>query len=188
MMTPGEDRDIMFDEKTVKRKTIYRGKVIDVERQSVILVNGNTAEREIIRHSGGACMVAVDDLMNIYLVRQYRKAIDRETIEIPAGKLEKDEDPYECAVRELKEETGLMAGRVSKLGHIYTTPGFCDEVLHIFLAEDLVQAENDPDPDEFVSCERYPIIRCLEMIENGEICDSKTIVAILRMARRFGIC
>ena len=120
-MTPGEDRDIMFDEKTVKRKTVYRGRVIDVERQSVVLVNGNAAEREIVRHNGGACMAAVDDLMNIYLVRQYRKAVERETLEIPAGKLEKDEDPYECAVRELKEETGLMAGRVSKLGYIYTT-------------------------------------------------------------------
>lgn len=187
-MTPEEDSDIMFDEKTVNKETVYRGKVIDVERQSVILVNGNEAEREIIRHSGGACMAAIDDQMDFYLVRQYRKAVGRETLEIPAGKLEKGEDPYDCAVRELKEETGLMPGRVSSLGYIFTTPGFCDEVLHLFLAEDLLQAEKEPDPDEFVNCERYPLARCLEMIENGEICDSKTIVAVLRIARRFGIC
>ena len=152
-MTIREDRSIMFDEKTTSRETVYFGKVIDVERQSVVLINGNTAGREIVRHNGGACMAAVDEQMNFYLVRQYRKPVDRETLEIPAGKLEKGEDPYDCAVRELKEETGLIAGRVSKLGYIYTTPGFCDEVLHIFLAEELLQAEKSPDPDEFVNCE-----------------------------------
>jgi len=177
----------MFDEKTISKEKVYSGKVIDVERQTVTLINGNTAGREIVRHNGGACMAAVDRNMNFYLVRQFRKAVERETLEIPAGKLEKGEDPYDCAVRELKEETGLMASRVSKLGFIYTTPGFCDEVLHIFLAEELVQAEKSPDPDEFVNCECFPLAACVEMVENGEICDAKTITAVLRTARRFGI-
>lgn len=178
----------MFDERTISKETVYFGRVINVEQQSVELVNGNIANREIIRHNGGACMAAIDTDMNMYFVRQFRKPVDRETLEIPAGKLEKGEDPYDCAVRELKEETGLVGGKVCKLCAIMTTPGFCDEVLHIFLAEDLVQEEKSPDPDEFVQCEKYPLSVCLEMIDNGQISDAKTIIAVLKTARKFGIC
>lgn len=175
----------MFTEKTIKSHIAYKGKVIDVERQKVILINGEEADREIVRHNGGACMAAIDKKLNFYLVRQFRKPFDKETLEIPAGKLEKGEDPYECAIRELREETGITAGKVTKLGPIYTTPGFCDEVLHIYLAQDLVQGEKDPDPGEFLKLEKYPLKECVEMVSSGQIRDSKTIVAILRTAMIF---
>ena len=175
----------MFSEKTIERGIVYKGRVINVERQRVELINGNHADREIVRHNGGACMAAIDGERNFYLVRQFRKPLDRETLEIPAGKLEVGEDPQACAVRELREETGLIAGRVESLGHLYSTPGFCDEKLYLYLAQDLHQSETDPDPDEFVHCERIPLATCIEMVERGEISDAKTVVAILRIARRF---
>ncbi|MHB1453107.1 MAG: NUDIX hydrolase [Saccharofermentanales bacterium] len=177
----------MFFEKTMESETVYHGRVIDVERQKVLLINGNEAGREIVRHNGGACMAAIDQNLDFYLVRQFRKPLDTETLEIPAGKLEKGEDPYHCAVRELKEETGLIGGRIESLGHVFTTPGFCDEKLYIYLAQDLEQSSSDPDPDEFVSCEKYPLAKCVEMVESGLICDAKTVVAILRTARKFKV-
>ena len=175
----------MFIEETITKETAYFGRVINVERQTVRLTNGNEADREIVRHNGGACMAALDSEKNFYLVRQYRKPVDRETLEIPAGKLEKGEDPYTCAVRELREETGLAGRKVESLGSVYSTPGFCDERLHIFLATDLSQGDTDPDPDEFVHCEKYPLEHCVAMVEDGTISDAKTIIAILRTAAKF---
>ncbi len=178
---------IMFEEKTVSKEVLYRGKVIDVEMQEVTLSNGNRSFREILRHSGGACMLALDKNNYVYLVRQYRKAVEKETLEIAAGKLEEGEKPLECALRELKEETGLIAHRVDDLGFIYTSPGFCDETLYLFLGRDLEQSDQSPDPDELVACEKHSIEDCFKMIEEGLICDSKTIVAICKTAAKLGI-
>jgi len=175
----------MFKEKTVDEKLVYDGKIIKVFSLKVELENNTISGREVVRHNGGACVVAVDNDLNICLVKQYRKPIEQVTIEVPAGKLEIGEDPYLCAVRELKEETGITAEKIESLGFIYPTPGFCDEKLYIYIATGLIQGEMNLDVDEFLLYEKFPIKKCIEMIENGEINDSKTVIAILRAARRF---
>ncbi len=177
----------MHFEKTLENKEIYRGRVFTVFEQTVELENGKVAKREIVRHNGGAAIVAIDEDFNVYLVRQFRKPFDIETLEIPAGKLEIGEDPYFCAVRELKEETGVSAGEIESLGYILTTPGFCDEKLYLYLATHLSPGRMNLDYDEFLSCEKVPLSECILKIERGEINDSKSVIAILRAARKFGI-
>jgi len=177
----------MHFEKTLESKEIYKGRVFTVVEQTVELENRQIAKREIIRHNGGAAVVAVDDDLNIYLVRQFRKPFDLEMIEIPAGKLELGEDPYDCAVRELKEETGIVANCIESLGYITTTPGFCDEKLYLYLATGLTNGTMKLDCDEFLSCEKLPMSVCIEKIKSGEINDSKSIIGILRTARKFGL-
>lgn len=175
----------MHTEKTLDEKEIYKGRVITVVEQTVELENHNTSRREIVRHNGGAGIVAVDDQYNILMVRQYRKPFDMETLEIPAGKLEKGEDPYLCAIRELQEETGMIAEKVESLGHILSTPGFCSEKIYLYMATGLSAGTLNPDIDEFITCEKIPLKRCLNMVENGEINDAKTVVGLLRVARIF---
>lgn len=177
----------MHFEKTLDDKEIFSGNVFRVVEQTVELENKNIVKRQIVRHNGGAAVIAVDDDRCVCLVRQFRKPVDREVLEIPAGRLEPGENPFQCAVRELLEETGLTASKMEPLGMILTTPGFCDEVLHLYLATGLTTGVMRPDPDEFLSCERIPLVRCAGMVENGEIADSKTIIAILRTARKYGV-
>lgn len=177
----------MHFEKTVTSKTMYLGRVFSVEEQTVELENGRTAGREIVRHNGGAAVVAVDAGLHVCLIRQFRKPLDRETLEIPAGKLEVGEDPYCCAVRELKEETGCTAEEVAAIGVLHPSPGYCDETLYLYLATGLVQGQMRPDPDEFITLEKHPLSVCVEKIENGEITDAKSIVGILAAARKFGV-
>lgn len=176
----------MHFEKTLDTREIYKGRVFTVLEQTVELENRQVAKREIVRHNGGAAIVAVDSDLNVYLVRQFRKPFDMETIEIPAGKLEIGEDPYLCAIRELKEETGIVAQKVESLGFIIPTPGFCDEKLYLYLATELSMGEMRLDSDEFLSCEKRPLTECIEMVEQGGIIDSKSVIGLLRAARRFG--
>lgn len=173
----------MYEEKTVNEKLMYSGNVIKVFEIDIENHKNEVAKREVARHSGGACIIPVDERGNVYTVTQYRKPIDKNTIEIPAGKLEPGEDPLECAIRELKEEAGLTARKISSLGFIYPTPGYCDEILYIYMAEELEQGECNPDPGEYLSCRKININDCIKMIESGEINDGKTVVAILRAAR-----
>jgi ADP-ribose pyrophosphatase len=177
----------MHFEKTLDSKEIFNGRVFRVIEQTVELENNKKARREIIRHNGGAAIIAVDEGQNAYLVRQFRKPLDMETLEIPAGKLEIGEDPYLCAIRELKEETGLTAKKVETLGSIFPSPGYCDEKLTLYLATDLTYGPMHLDPDEFLSVEKYPLSECVLKIETGEIKDSKSVISILIAARRFGI-
>ena len=167
-------------ETTKTSETIYDGKIIKVQRDVAILENGAEAIREVVRHPGGVGVVAMDNDGYIYLVRQFRYPFYETTLEIPAGKLDhKGEDTRDAGVRELREETGLVADCVEYLGTFFATPGFCDEKLSIYLATRLHQGETDPDDDEFVECEKYHITEAVEMIERGEIKDAKTVIGIL---------
>ena len=165
-------------------ETVYDGRVFRIDSRTVRLPDGRTAGRDVLRHNGGACIVPLDAQGDLHLVRQYRIALARETLEIPAGKLEPNEDPLSCAIRELREETGLTAGKVVPLSVIHTTPGYSDERLHIFLATDLRQGDSCTDEDEFLSAETNSMEDCLRMVDDGTITDSKTVVGILTTARR----
>ena len=174
-----------MDENTIREvpfasETIYDGKILHVERWQVTCPNGRSAVREIVVHKGAAAVVPVYPDGTTLLVRQHRVAVDRVTLEIPAGKLDSaGEDPHDCAVRELEEETGLRAGRMTLLTSLLTTPGFCTEKIAIYLAQDLSQGQTHPDEDEFLSLVRMPLEEAVAMIMRGEIRDGKTICGLL---------
>lgn len=168
-------REIPFES-----ETIYDGKILHVERWQVTCPNGRSATREIVVHKGAAAVVPVYPDGTTLLVRQHRVAVDRITLEIPAGKLDSvSEDPLDCAVRELEEETGLRAGRMTLLTSLLTTPGFCTEKIAIYLAQDLSQGQTHPDEDEFLDLVRIPLEEAVAKIMRGEIRDSKTICGLL---------
>jgi ADP-ribose pyrophosphatase len=166
-------------EKTLESKTLYKGRIINLRLDSVVLENGNTALREVVEHPGAVGVIALKDNGDIVMVKQYRKAAEQVLLELPAGKLEQGEDPAECAARELTEETGYTAGDLRYLVSFYTSPGFSNEVLYMFLATGLREGENDPDDDEMVETVEISRDRAMEMILKGEIKDGKTIAGIL---------
>jgi len=168
-----------FFEKKISSKTIYSGKVLTLQVDDVKLPNGNTASREVVRHNGGVSVVAIDEDKNLLLVRQYRYPYGENLLEIPAGKLEKGEDPELCGIRELREETGYEAGNFKFLAEFYPTPGYTDERLYIFTAENLTYKGQKLDADEFLSVERIPLEKAVEMCFNGEIKDAKSVIGIL---------
>lgn len=165
-------------EKTIENDNIYSGKIINLDIETVLLPNNKISCREIVRHPGAVAIVPIDDSGNICFVDQFRKAIDTELLEIPAGKLEKGEEPALCALRELQEEIGYSANKLTFLTAIYTSPGFADEKIYIYKAEDLFKSELEKDEDEFINIVRYKPEKAFEMIKNGEIRDAKTIVAL----------
>ncbi|GMB07767.1 ADP-ribose pyrophosphatase [Thermolongibacillus altinsuensis] len=167
-------------EKTIGQEKIFSGKVIDVYVEDVLLPNGQTSKREIVKHPGAVAVLAVTDEEKIVLVRQYRKALDRVLVEIPAGKLEKGEEPIATARRELEEETGYACKVMRPLHSFYTSPGFADELVHVFLAEQLVKKNEEQalDEDEFVDVLEVTLDEALQLIERKEIYDAKTIYAI----------
>ncbi len=168
-----------YEEKTVSEKHIYKGNIINVDNLTVTLPDGRQATRDIVRHPGASVIVPLNEKGEVYMVRQFRKPIDTVTLEIPAGKLDPGEDPLVCAKRELKEETGLDAKEIRHLVSIHSTPGFSDEVLHLYSATGLSEGESCADEDEFISTERYPVAELIEMILNGRITDAKTIIGVL---------
>ena len=172
-----------FHEETTAMDQRFAGRVFQVEVHDVRLPDGRMAKREIVRHNGGACVVAVDDDDNVYLVRQFRKPFEEELLEVPAGKLEVGEDPLECATRELMEETGLAARSIEWLATVYPSPGYLSEILYIYLATGLTYGQNNLDDGEFLSVHPYPMAELLAMIDRGEIRDAKTQVGLLRAAR-----
>lgn len=170
---------MIFEENTIKSERIYEGKILAVRVDTVELPDKKYSKREIVEHSGGVGVLAVTSEEDVILVKQYRKAVDRVLYEIPAGKLELNEEPRETAVRELKEETGYTTEDISYLSEIYPTPGYCSEKIHLFLAKSLVAGEQDLDDNEHVEVVSYPIGEVVKMIDRGEIIDAKTIVAVL---------
>lgn len=173
-----------LNEKAVSTEYIFRGKIINLRLDSVKLPNGRPAEREIVEHPGGVAVVAVTENDEIIMVRQYRRAADEVLYEIPAGKLNWGEDHYSCGVRELEEETGYLAGKFEYLGGFYPTPGFCNEVIHIYLATDLTKGDSNPDEDEFLEICLEKRESLVQKIMAGEIKDSKTVIGILMASRK----
>ena len=165
--------------KLVKSDFLFRGKVFDVKVDEIEYDSGNKGIREIAVHPGGAVVVAVKDDGKIIMVNQFRYPLQKKIFELPAGKLDYNEDPYKCAVRELEEETGYKAKKVEKLGQIYTTPGFCTEILHIYLAKELIQGDHNREEGE-QGMEIFELSKqeIEEKIIKGEITDSKTICGI----------
>ena len=179
--------DEQLIEKTIDRRIEFEGRVFKVEVKNVELFDGSVSNREIVLHNGGATILALDDDMNVYLVRQFRSPYEKVLLEAPAGKLEKGEDPKACAIRELKEETGMEAKTVTDLGELYATPGYCSEIIHLYLAQDLSFGEGNPDDGEFLQLVKMPLTEALEMVDNNELSDAKTMVALLKTARRVGV-
>lgn len=167
-----------FIEKQTNRKEIYNGRVIDVVCDDVVLQDGKTSKREVILHSGGVVILAVDKNNTVYMVKQYRYAVQKEIYELPAGRLEKDEDPFDCAKRELEEECGLVAESWENLGFIYSSPGILSEKLYLYKATDLKQTQQNLDEGEFLSVCKFNIEEIFGMIKENKINDAKTICAV----------
>ena len=165
----------------LSEKEMFHGVLIDVTHMQVRLPNGQTALREVVRHAyQDNLQEAYLDIPKTYLVRQHRVVVDLMTLEIPAGKLDYvGEDPLACAHRELEEETGLRAGKMEKLTHVVTTPGFCTEQIGLYLATELSQHEDHPDPDEFLHVEKMPLSEAVSRVMSGELCDAKTALGLL---------
>lgn len=168
-----------FSEDTIKSEYIFKGRVITLRKDEVRLFNGSTSTREIIEHNGGVGVVAVNEKNEITLVKQYRKPYEEVIIEIPAGKLEKGEEPIDCAIRELEEETGNIAQEVQLLNIIYPSPGYSSEKLYIYFCKKMESGTVHLDEDENVETFEIPFEEAVEMIKNGQIKDAKTVVGIL---------
>lgn len=178
----GEKEDIMqLEEKTVRKNYIYRGKIINVRCDDAELPNGRPCRREIVEHPGGACVLCVKD-GKVALVKQFRYAYGEAIYEIPAGKLNEGEAPMLAAERELGEETGMIADDLVLRFVLYPTPGYTNEKIFIYEALGVREGKQHLDEGEFLNVEFVPIEVALEMVENGVICDAKTIVALQRYA------
>jgi len=169
-----------FYEKQVETENVYKGLIVNIRRDVAELQNGSRAGREVIEHPGGVSIVPLTKENKVLMVRQFRYPMEEEVLEIPAGKLEKGEDPIECAVRELSEETGCTAGRYIDLGASYPSPGFCTEIIYIYLALDLQQGKMHPDENELLSVEPVAIDELIEKIMANELPDSKSIIGIMK--------
>lgn len=167
-----------MEEKTIEREVIYQGKIFDVEKHVVSLPNGNTSVRELVYHNGAVAVLVIDESDNIVMVEQYRKAFESMSLEIPAGKLEKGEEPMASAERELEEETGYTAESLEKIFSFYGAPGFCSERVDVFVAKGLSAGEMNLDEDEFLNVKRYSFDEAVALLDRGIITDAKTIMAI----------
>ena len=168
----------------IESRRVYTGKVISLDVDKVRFPDGSVGELEMIRHPGASAVVPFlsdprGEDPQVLMIRQYRYAADGYLFEIPAGRLNAGEDPRDCALRELKEETGCSAEQMEHLFTMYTTPGFTDEKIHLFMATGLVAGETKHEADEFLDLEPMRLSRALELVEAGEIRDAKTVVGLL---------
>lgn len=173
--------------KRIKRELVAKGHIIDYYQDTMQIPNGNVAVWDFIRHKGAAAMVAVREDGKLLMVRQYRNALERETLEIPAGGLNGTDEPSDlAAARELEEETGYRCEHPQFLISIRTTVAFCNEKIDIYVARDLIPGTQRPDEDEFINVEAYTVEELVDMIYAGKLQDSKTVAAILAYARKYG--
>lgn len=170
-----------FVEKTINSKEIFKGTLLHVLKDDVELENGARSTREFVLHPGAVAIVPITDDGKVILVEQYRYAIKQKLLEIPAGKFDSpDEDPLECAKRELREETGCAAGEYIYLGYIHTTPGFSNEIIHLYLALNLRRGDSNPDEDEIINVYTEDFDKVMKKCIDGDITDAKTIAGVTR--------
>ncbi len=167
-------------EKKLTSKQIFDGVVVKLFVDEVELPDGSKSIREIVRHPGAVCVIPVDENQNVIMIKQFRYPFEQVLYEIPAGKLEAGEDPYEAALRELEEETGVNASKVEFMGTMYTTVAILDEKIHMYLATGITYKNAHPDEGEFLEVEKIPLSSLVEMVMDGKIPDSKTQIAILK--------
>jgi len=173
----------MYDkliEKDIERKTVFKGKVFDIDSATVELPDGTIGRRDVMCHPGGVGVLAVDDQLNVYMVRQYRYGAADVLLEIPAGKLNYGEDPLECGKRELEEETGLVCENLISLGELYPTPAISSEKIYIYLAREFTKGKVHLDEDEYLNVEKMSFLDLYNMVLLNEITDAKTQLAILK--------
>ncbi len=176
----GEDpRDALLEERPQTEDVLFTGRIFNVNRLNVRLPNDRESFRDVVRHPGAVAIVALTDDGRICLVRQYRTALGRVTVEIPAGKLDPGEDPLTCATRELREETGMEADQMAFLTTIATSVGFCDELIHIYMATGLRFVSSNPDDDEFINVDLVPLSELIDAVLDGRIEDCKTVTGAL---------
>jgi len=171
--------DSLSTEVTLSSERLYEGRIVNLRLDTVRLDDGTVTRREIVEHGEAVAIVPLDGDGHVLLVRQYRKPIEQELLEIPAGGVDPGEDATACAGRELQEETGYRAGKLQRLGGFFSSPGFTSEYLHLYLATDLVPSHRTADDDEAIELVRLPVDQALAMIASGEICDAKTIIGLL---------
>lgn len=169
-----------LNESTIDSSLIYEGKVVKLYKDNVILENGKNATREVIKHPGGVCIVPLNDKNEVILVKQYRYPHQAVLTEIPAGKLEWGEDHFECGKRELHEETGFYANKFDYLGNLLPTPAYDTEIIHIYLARELMADTQKLDEDEFLDVITVPFEKALQMVISNEISDAKTQIALFK--------
>lgn len=179
--------DDMLFEKTISSKTVFEGRVFDVEIKEITTPEGRPSTREIVKHNGGACILPVDDEGNCYLVKQFRSPFEKILLEAPAGKIEKGENPLFCASREITEETGFVSKNIESVGTMIATPGYCSEVIHLYIATDLVYMGGNPDLNEYLATVKMPLAEAVKMADEGTITDAKTMALLYKASRRFGI-
>ncbi|MCH4153096.1 MAG: NUDIX hydrolase [Saccharofermentans sp.] len=179
--------DDMLTEKTVADKEIYSGRVFKVVVRDILTPEGRHSTRELVFHNGGACILPVDKDLNCYFVKQFRSPLGKVLLEAPAGKIEPGEDPFDCVSREIVEETGYQALNIESFGSMVATPGYCSEIIHLYLGTDLKYVGGNPDESEYLAACRLPLSDALAMAESGKITDAKTLILIYKAARRFGI-
>ena len=172
----------ILHEETLSSDLRFIGRVFTVETFDVQLPDGRKSKREIVHHPGGACVLALDENQDLYLVKQYRVGAQAPLREIPAGKLEGEENPLLCARRELLEEVGLIADSWQLLTQFYPSPGYTDELISVYLATNLTKGKQQLDEGEFLTVEKLPLQTAFEEVKSGQISDGKTIIAILKTA------
>ena len=170
-------------EKMIERKTIFEGRIINVYNDTVVLPNGKHSTREVVEHHGGVCVAALTERNTLLFVRQFRYPYGKVLLELPAGKLEKGEEPLAAGLRELEEECGVVAEKVIPMGEVYPTVAYCTEIIHLYLAKGLKKTHQHLDEGEFLSVEEIELSKAVELVMNGEIADSKTVALVLKTAR-----
>ncbi len=169
----------MAEEKTLSSRRIYEGRAVRLRVDTVELSGGRQTTREVVEHEDCVAIVAVDDKDNVLLVKQFRKPVEKELLEIPAGGIDPGETPADCVRREMREETGFLPRKVEKLGGFYSSPGFCTEYLHLYLATDLVHSPLQAEDTAGISLVRAPLAQIPELIASGAIVDAKSIAGLL---------
>ena len=185
---PGTDEFVERDltETTLESTFLYKGTILSLRKDQVQMPNGRLTVREVVEHSDSVCMVPLDTEGHVLLVRQYRKPTESVLLEVPAGGIEEGESPEEAAMRELQEEVSHIAGKLQSLPGFWLAPGWCDEYMYTYLATDLQPSDKEQDYDEMVETVRVPLAQTLDLIARGEICDAKSIAALLQAMRVVG--